>query len=229
MYYIDGLLSVFSGSLQGVWSLFVSFVPTLLLAVVLFIVGVLIAGVISSAFAQVIRATKIDKLFEKAGMGNFVSKMGIKLDIGKFFGTIIKWFIVIVFLMASLQIMGLTQVSGFVGEMIILYLPKVIVIIIILMLAAIIADAFKKIVIAGARAANMNLSETLGSIAKYAVWVIAIMLVLSQFDGIKNYVLVIFIGIVAFIVIAGGIAFGIGGKDAATRTIEKISREMSGK
>lgn len=229
MNYLDGLLSVFSGSLSGVWSIIASFAPAFLLAVISFIIGVLIASIVSSAITQVIRATKIDKLFEKAGVEVFLNKMGLKLDIGKFFGVIIKWFVVVVFLMAALQIMGLTEVSGFIGEMVILYLPKVIVIIIILMVAAIIADAFRKIVVASALAANMSSSQALGSIAKYAVWVIAVILVLSQFDGIKNYVLVIFTGVVAFMVIAGGIAFGLGGKEAASRTIEKISKELSSK
>jgi len=229
MNYLDGLLSVFSGSLSGVWSIFASFLPAFLLALVSFIVGVLLASLVSSAIAQVIRATKIDKLLERAGVEVFLNKMGLKLDTGKFFGVIIKWFIVIVFLMAALQIMGLTEVSGFIGELVIMYLPKVIVIIIILMVAAIIADAFKKIVVASVRAANISASQMLGSIAKYSVWIIAIILILSQFDEIRNYVLVIFTGIVAFVVIAGGIAFGLGGKDAASRAIEKISKEINPK
>jgi len=229
MTYLESLWSVLSASLAGVWSIIAGFVPALLLAIVLFIIGVVIASVISNAIAQVIRVTKVDRLFESAGAGAFFNKIGLKLDIGKFFGVIIKWFIVVVFLMASLQIIQLTQVSQFIGEMVILYLPKVVIIIIILMLAAIIADAFKKIVITGAKAASIATSEVLGSIAKYAVWVVAIMLVFSQFDGIKDYVLVIFIGIVSFLVIAGGLAFGLGGKEQAARTIEKISNEMSTK
>lgn len=229
MNYLQGLGNVFSGSFQGVWSIFSSFVFVLLLAIISFIIGVLIASVVGTAIAQVIRATKIDKLFAKAGLEKFMNKMGLKLDIGKFFGTLIKWFIVIVFLMASLQIMGLTQVSEFLGNLVIVYLPKVVVIIIVLMLATIIAEAFKKIVIASARAANLASSEILGSIAKYAVWVIAIILAIGQIDELKSYALIIFVGIVAFIVISSSIAFGIGGKDAASRTIEKMSKEISGK
>ena len=229
MNYLESLWSIFSGSLSGVWGILANLVPSLLLAIILFIIGLIVASVVSSAIAQVIRATKIDKLFESAGTEVFLNKMNLKLDIGKFFGVIIKWFIIIVFLMASLQIIQLTEVSQFIGAMIILYLPKVIVIIIILMLATIIADTFKKIVIASSRAANINSSEILGSISKCAVWVVAVMLILSQFDDIKNYMLIIFAGIVSFIVIAGGIAFGIGGKDAASRTIERISREINSK
>jgi hypothetical protein len=229
MNYLQNIQSIFMGSFEGVWGLLSSFSLALLLAVISFVIGVLVASVLGSAIAQVIRATKIDKLFEKAGLEKFMNKIGLKLDIGKFFGTIIKWFIVIIFLMAALQIMGLTEVSEFLGNLVIVYLPKVVVIIIILMLATIISEAFKKIVIAGSKAANLASSEMLGTIAKYAVWVVAIILALGQIDELKSYALIIFIGIVAFIVISSSIAFGIGGKEAATRTIEKISREISSK
>lgn len=227
MDYITNLGLVLSSSLKGVWSVFAGIVPTLLLAIVLFLIGMLVASVLGKAIAQLIDATRIDKLFKSAGAEEFFAKMGLKLNTGKFFGTIVKWFIAIVFLMASLQIINLTEVSQFIGEMILLYLPKIVIIIIILMLAVVIADAFKKIVTTSVKAANIKSSEILGSIAKYAIWIIAIMLILAQFENIKEYVLIIFAGIMAFIVIAGGIAFGLGGKEAASRAIEKISKDMS--
>lgn len=227
MNYIDNLGSVLSSSLTGVWGIFVNLVPTLLLAIVLFVVGMLIASVLGKAIAQLIEVTRVDKLLKSAGAEEFLSKMGLKLNTGKFFGVIVQWFIAIVFLMASLQIVNLSEVSQFIGEMVLLYLPKVIIIVIILMLAVIIADAVKKIVATSVKAANMKSSEVLASIAKYAVWIIAIMLIFAQFENIEKYILIIFSGIMGFIVIAGGIAFGIGGKDAASRAIEKFSKEMS--
>lgn len=229
MNYLKELWSVFESSLTNVWAIFASFVPVFLLAIVLFLVGIWIASIIGKAIAQVITATKVDKLFESAGMKEFLDKVGLKLNIGYFFGVIIKWFIIIVFLMASLQIINFTEVSQFIGQMIFLFLPKIIIIVIILMLAAIIADAVKKIVLASARVAKIKSSEALGAISKYAIWIIAIIIVLSQFDSIKSYISILLIGLVSFIVIAGGIAFGIGGKEAASRAIEKISKDMSSK
>ena len=73
----------------------------------------------------------------------------------------------------------------------------------------------------------MKKAETLGALAKYAIWVIAIFLILSQFENLSDYALIAFGGIVGFAVIAGGIAFGLGGKEAAARAIEKASKELS--
>lgn len=229
MEYLKELGSVFGSSLSNVWAVFASFVPVLLLAIVLFVVGMLIAKVVGKAIAQVITVTRVDKLFESAGLGDVLAKAGLKLDIGKFFGVIVKWFIVIVFLMASLQIVQLTDVSVFIGKMAFLYVPKIIIIAIIFILAAIIADAIKKIVITSAKVANINKSETLGAIAKYAVWAVAVILILSQFEDLKNYMLILFGGVMLFVVIAGGISFGLGGKEAAARAIEKASKELSAK
>ncbi len=227
MEYLKELGTIFAGSLSNVWAVFANFVPVLLLAIILFIVGMLVASVVGKAVAQVISITKVDKLFESAGLGEFLAKAGLKLDIGKFFGVIVKWFIAIVFLMASLQVVNLTDVSLFIGKMVFLYMPKVIIIAIIFMLAAIISDVAKKVVATSAKMANIKKSETLGTLAKYAIWVIAVILILSQFEDLKDYMLIIFGGVMAFFVIAGGISFGIGGKEVAARILEKVEKDLS--
>lgn len=227
MEYLKELISVFGNSLLTIWKVFAGIIPVLILAIALFIIGMIIANLIGKAIAQVISVTKVDKLLESAGLGEFFAKAGLKVNVGKFFGVVVKWFIAIVFLMASLQIMQLTDVSIFIGKMIFLYVPKVIIIAIIFMLAAVISDASKKIISTSAKIANVKKAETLGTLAKYAIWVIAIFLILSQFEDLADYALIAFGGIVGFAVIAGGIAFGLGGKEAAARAIEKASKELS--
>lgn len=229
MNYVDSLGSAFSGSMNGVWGIFANFVPTLLLAIVLFIVGMIVASVVGKAIAQLINALKINKLFESAGTEEVLTRMGLKLDIGKFFGVIVKWVIAIIFLMAALQIVQLTQVSQFIGEMLLSYLPTVIITAIVLALAAVIADTTKKIVLASAKAAKLASANTLSTIAKYAIWIFAIMIILPQFGISTMFINIIFGGIVAIFSIAGGLAFGLGGKEAAARAIDNITRDLSSK
>lgn len=226
---LNELVSALSNSLNGIWGLFVQFVPILLLAIILFIVGILIASVVGKAIAQVISITKIDQLFKSAGMEEFLSKIGMKLNIGKFFGVIVKWFLIIVFLMASLQIVGLTDLSMFIGKIVLSYLPSGIITIIILILTIIIADITKRVVLASSKAANVKSAETLSSIAKYAIWVFAIMIILPQL-GIDTKVIEILIsGVIGGLALAFGLAFGLGGKEAAARAIDSIQRDMSAK
>lgn len=229
MSYFENLGAVLNGSISGVWGIFANFVPTLLLAIVLFAVGMIVASVIGRAIAQVINVTKVDKLFESAGAKEFLAKAGLTLNIGKFFGVIVKWFIAIVFLMASLQIVGLTQVSGFIGEMILSYLPVVIITAIILMLATVIADATKNIVLTSAKAVKISSAEALSSIAKYAIWIFAIMIILPQFGIDPKITQILFGGIIGALALALGLSFGLGGKEAASRVIENISKDLSNK
>lgn len=229
MTFVQDLGSVFSESLLGLWYGFISFVPGLLLAIILFLIGWAVASVIGKAVHQLITAIKVDKLFESAGVEEVMNRMGMKLSVGKFFGVLVKWFIIIVFLMASLQIVGLTQVNDFLRSAVLYYLPKVVIASIVLILATIIADAMKKLVQASARAANIGSANMLGSITSYAIWIFAIIIALSELGIATYFMQVLFVGLIVMFAIAGGLAFGLGGKEAAARAIEKISKDMSSK
>jgi hypothetical protein len=227
MTFIQNLGLVFSDSLLGLWYGFINFVPSLLLAIILFIIGWVVASVVGKAVSQVITAIKLDKLFESAGAEEMMNRTGIKLNTGKFFGMIVKWFIVIVFLMASLQIVGLTQVNDFLRTAVLLYLPKVVISAIVLIIAAIIADAMKKLVQASAKAANLASANMLGTITHYAIWIFAFIIALSELGIATYFMQVLFMGLIVMLALAGGLAFGLGGKEAAAKAIEKISEDMS--
>lgn len=229
MMYIQDLGLVLSESLMGLWYGFITFIPGLILAIILFIVGWVVGSVVGKAIAQVIAITKVDKLFESAGAEEIFTRMGIKLNVGKFFGVIVKWFIIVVFLMASLQIVGLTQVNDFLRSAVLLYLPRVVIAAIVLILATIIADTMQKLVLASAKAANINSANMLGSITKYAIWGFAIIISLSEIGIASSFMQILFTGLIAALALAGGLAFGLGGKEAASRAIDNIAKDMSPK
>lgn len=217
---------VFSASLQNLWLGFISFVPNLIVAIIIFIVGWAVAGIIGKALAQVISALKIDKLFQSAGAEEMLARAGMKLDVGGFIGGLVKWFILAVFLMTSLEIVGLTQVNDFMKEVVLRYLPQVIVAALIMVIAAVISNAIGKVVASSAKAAKMPKANFAGAMARYAVWTFAFIIALSQLGIAAQFMQILFTGLVAMLTIAGGLAFGLGGKDAASRSIEKMREEM---
>jgi small-conductance mechanosensitive channel len=218
---------IFSESLLNLWYGFVNFVPGLLGAIILFIIGWVLGSIVGKAISQLLVAVKLDKLFENAGIKDFSDRAGIHFSVSKFLGGIVKWFIIIVFLMASLQIIGLTQVNDFLGGAVVYYLPKVLIAALVLIIATIIADAVKKLIQAGAKAMNVHSANLLGSIAKYAIWIFALIIALSELGIATYFMQVLFMGFVVMFAIAGGLAFGLGGKEAAARAIEKVSRDIS--
>ena len=194
---------VFSQSLIGLWYGFINFVPGLLGAIILFILG--------------------------AGANDFINRSGLKISISGFVGAVIKWFIIIVFLMASLQIIGLTQVNDFLREAVLYYLPKVIIAALVLVIATVLADAMKKLVKASAQAANIRSANMLGSITLYAIWIFAFIIALSELGIATAFMQILFTGFIAALAIALGLSFGLGGKDAAGRAAEKIADDLSSK
>lgn len=217
---------VFSQSLIGLWYGFITFVPGLLGAIILFIVGWAVGSIVGKAIAQLISILKVDKLFESAGAKDFMNRAGMKLSVSGFIGGLVKWFVIVVFLMAALQIIGLTQVNDFLREAVLYYLPKVVIASLVLIIATVLADAMKKLVSASAQAANIRSANMLGSITLYAIWIFAFIIALSELGIATAFMQILFTGFVAALAIALGLAFGLGGKDAASRAIGKISDDM---
>ncbi len=220
---------VFSGSLIGLWYGFISFVPNLLGAIILFIIGWLVGSMVAKAITHLLDMIKLNKLFESAGVESFMTRAGLKLNVSGFIGAIVKWFLIVVFLMASLEIIGLTQVNDFLREAVLYYLPKVVIAAFVLIIATVIADAMKKLVLASAKAANVKSANMLGSITLYAIWIFAFIIALAELGIASAFMQILFTGFIAALAIALGLAFGIGGKDVAAKILDKVSRDVSSK
>ena len=215
---------VLRASFQDIWIGVVSFVPSFLAAVVLFLVGWLIAVLLGKLVAQVIKSIKLDTALRGAGFDKVVEKAGFTLSSGNFIGALVKWFIIVVALMSSLDILKLDAVTSFLKDDVLSYLPKVIIATLILLVSIVIAQAIQKLVVSSAKAANIHAAETLGVIAKWAILVFAILQALSSLIDIQivlSFLSTILMGLVA----ALALAFGLGGKEAAARFIEKMQNK----
>jgi small-conductance mechanosensitive channel len=220
---------VFNASLQSLWWGFVQFAPKLILAIIFFVVGWILGSLIAKAFEQVFSALKIDSLLRSIKLDNFFRKAGMNLNSGHFVGEVVKWFVIIIFLLPSLNLVGLDSISSFLENDVIGFLPKVIVAAFVLIIATIVADFLSKTVKAGSRAMDLKSANMLGSLVKYVIWVFAFIIALGQLGIAEGYMNTLFAGIIGMFAVAGALAFGLGGKDAAARLISKLGEEMSHK
>lgn len=218
---------VLLASFQELWGGVITFLPKLIVAVVIFIVGWVIAISLSKLVSQIIRTLKIDKLFQSIGAEEPLAKAGFRLDIGAFIGGLVRWFLIIVFLVASLEVIGLSQVNAFLRDVVLAYLPNVIVAALILVVAAFVANAMQKIIVGSAKAAGVPSTHFLGGITKWAIWLFAILAALYQLGIAGVFAQTLFTGFVAMLAIAGGLAFGLGGKEAAGRYVEKLKQDIN--
>ena len=165
------LAKEFGLMLSNLGSGVISFLPNLVIAIIVFIIGWVVGSVVGKAIGQVISALKIDKLFQNAGAEEVLAKAGMRLSVGGFIGGLVKWFIVVVFLMTSFWLIGLSQVNDFLREVVLSYLPQVIIAALILVLATVIADVTRKIVSGTAKVNNIRSANFLGAVSFYSIWV----------------------------------------------------------
>lgn len=215
-----------SQSFTDLWVGFIGFVPALVIALVIFVIGWVVGSSLSKVVAQLFKILKVDAGLRAAGVGEAMKKTGFELNSGKFIGELVRWFVVIAFLMASLEVLGLTQVNDFLKGVVLGYLPSVIAAVLILMVAVVIAEAVRKAVVAGINAAGVHSANLLGSVAKWAIWIVAAFAALSQLGIAPAVLQTLFTGIVIALSLALGLSFGLGGQEAAARYISKVQDEI---
>ena len=167
-------------SFQNLWGGVIGFAPKLIIAIIVFVIGLLVASIIGKFVDKIIGSLRVDSAFKSVGVDELLHKGGFTLNSGAFIGDLVKWFLVIVFLVASLDILGLTEVNDFLKNVVLGYLPNVIVAALILVVAAFIANAMQKIVVGSAKAAGAPSTHFLGGLTKWSIWAFAILAALYQ-------------------------------------------------
>lgn len=227
MVFVENWGAVFTQSLQGIWYGVAGFVPTLLIAVIIFAIGWILASLVEKLIETLFKSFKVDAALKSAGLEEVVERSGHKLNSGRFIGSLVKWFVIVVFLIASFDVLGLSQVNSFLKDVVLSYLPQVIVAVLVLMVSVVIAEAMQKLVVASAKAAHVRSAHLLGVTTKWAIWIFAILTALYHLGIAPALIQTVFMGVVVALALAVGLAFGLGGKDAAARALEKTIHAVS--
>jgi hypothetical protein len=120
-------------------------------------------------------------------------------------------------------------VNIFLQSVILSYLPQVIVAVLILLVAAVVAEVVRDIVTGAAKAAHVRSAELAGAVAKWSIWIFAILAALDHLQVASAFVQTLFTGVIVALSLAFGLAFGLGGQEAAARYIDKVRGEMGHK
>ncbi|MBY0472813.1 hypothetical protein K2Q00_00825 [Patescibacteria group bacterium] len=204
----------------------VNFLPNLLFAIIIFIIGWYLAGWACWLVSEAVKALRVDHALRSAGFNDVITRAGYNLNSGKFLGELVRWFVILVFLLAALQVLGLVAVTYFLQSIVIAFLPNVIIAVLIILAGAVIADVAQSIVRGSARAAGINGAGVAGTVAKWAIWIFAILAAMEQLQIAQGILQTLFTGVVVALALAFGLSFGLGGQEAAARFIEKTRDGM---
>jgi hypothetical protein len=217
---------VLSQSFQRLFYGLIAFLPNLVVAVIIFIVGWLVGVGLGRVVAQIVNSLRVDNALRSTGIEHVLSRAGFELNSGKFLGFLVKWFFIIVFLVAALDVLGLSTVNLFISQVVLGYLPQVIVAVLILLVAAVVAEAVERVVVGSARAAQLRAAGFLGKVARYAIWIFALLAALAQLNVAAAFVQTLFTGVVIAVSLAIGLSFGLGGQASASRYLEHLQSEI---
>lgn len=217
---------VLTQSFQNIGVQVLAVLPDLVLSILIFIAGWVVGALLGRIVAQIVSSLKVDSALRSLGTEDLLTRAGFRLDSGAFLGGLVKLFVIVVFLVAALDVLGLNRVNEFLGQLIVGFIPNLIVVVILLFVAAVAADILKNIVVGSAKASGIPKSHLLGEMSKWVVWIFAVLLALQQLGigvGVLN---TLFLGIVAALALAFGLAFGLGGKDFASYYLDKLKNEV---
>jgi hypothetical protein len=202
-------------SLSNALNTFLAAIPQVIGALLIILIGWIVAGILARIVTEVLRRAGADRLFAEHG-GEVYGAQSRKIQPSVVAGELVKWLIRIVFLVAAANVLGLTQVSELLND-VLLWIPNLIVAAIILLLAPLLARFVRGAIEVGAGQMGFSNAPLLGRIAEIAIVAFAVVIAINQIGIAANLVNTLFIGVVAALAIAFGLAFGLGGPDVAAQ------------
>jgi len=218
---IQSWTDVLVGSLQNVWYGMMSYVPDLLMAFIVFIIGLVVAAGLAALVEKILEGVRLDVFLEKIGLKPIFERAGIKLRAAYFFGQLMYWFIVIVFLMAITDTLQFYALSEFLNS-VLSYLPSFIAAIVIMLAALVLAHFLRRVVMASVMSAKLHSGPFLGTLTWWVIAIFGFLTALSQLNIAATIIQTIITGFIAMLALAGGLAFGLGGKDYANHLLNKL-------
>ncbi|MCB9815148.1 hypothetical protein H6785_01005 [Candidatus Nomurabacteria bacterium] len=212
-------------SMSSLWFEVIHYLPQLVVAVLVLVLGWIIGGLLSGVVRKVFKTLRLDDALDKAGVDELSRRSGHDFKPTHFVGDLVKWFVIIAFAIVAFDILGLQAVTTFMREVVLGYLPNVFAAVLILFAAVLIAGVAQKTLVAALRASGSNRVEFFGKVTYSLVIAFGILAVLNQLKIADELVQTLFMGIVFALSLGAGLAFGLGGRDAAGRLIDEMTRK----
>jgi hypothetical protein len=215
--------AVVQGSLVNLWNSVVNFIPNVLGALVIFIIGLIVAAIIAKVVEKIFQLLRLDQGLTKAGVAPYFERGGMHLRASYFLGRLVYWFIVIAFLLAAVNALQLTTFADFLNQAL-MFLGNVVIAVLIMLAALVLANVARKIVQGSVMSARLGGAQFLGALTWWAITIFGLLAALSQLHVASTVINSLVIGVIAMLSLAGGLAFGLGGREQAAELLRKLKQ-----
>ncbi|MGA2916482.1 MAG: hypothetical protein ABSE89_10695 [Sedimentisphaerales bacterium] len=203
-----------------------AYLPVLLGALVILIIGWIVAKAIKRIVDWSLKLIRFDVLADKAGISEILRKGDLKISAREVVSSIVYWLIMIMVLVMTVEALGLPKASDVLAGLFD-YVPNVIAALLVLIVAMFLASFVSGIVRTAAGNANLPKPEILAGISRWAIVIFAVTIALEQLGIAPLLVATTFNIILGGICLALALAFGLGGKDAAAKYLEELKKKRS--
>jgi len=228
----DNLFTVWGNAvlnpLQDIWGRFLVFLPSLVGAVIILLIGWIVAVGLDRLVTQILQQLRIDTALNGVGTKTLFQKSGLDLDFSDFIGALVRWTVLLIAFLAAADVLGLSKVTDFLNQ-ILVYVPNVFVAIAILLIGVLAAHFFAGVVRGTIGAARMKYAQFLGSMTKWTIYIFTILVALNQLGIAASIIDRLITAIFFMIALAGGLAFGLGGQKAAADTLDDLRKDVGHK
>jgi hypothetical protein len=198
---------------------FMAFIPKLIGALLILLIGWLISRLVENLVTRGLRMVRFNQIADRAEIDQFIARAGVQMDPASVVGKFVYWFLMLSFVIAAFGALGLSQVEGVLAS-IIGFIPNVIVAMIVLLVGALVANFVANLVRGSAATARLGDANLLASMARIAVLVFASLMALDQLEIAPTIINTLWMALVGMFAVAGALAFGLGGRDVAKRMVE---------
>lgn len=208
-------------SLNNALLIIINFVPKFIAGLIVILVGIIIASILRQIALGFLKALKVETILRRYG----VPEVRGDLTWSNILADIVRWFVIIAFLIPTADIWGIPRVGVLLNEFL-LYLPNVFVSAIIVLVGFVVAALAHDVILASAKGLSAETSNTVASVTRMSIIIFVTLVVFNQLGVATDLIRILFVGLVAMVSIAGGVAFGLGGQGVARDILDGIKRKL---
>ncbi len=209
---------------------FMSFLPALLGALIILIIGWVVSGFLARLIVKALNMVGFERAVQSSGISDFIKRSGTRWTTSQLIAELIKWFIRLIFIQAAANILGMAQITTIINS-IVLFIPNLIVAVVIIVIGSLIARFLSGLVRASVSEIGVGNPNVLATLVQYAVIGFAMIAAFNQVGIAAVVVNTLFIGMVASLALAVGLALGLGGREVGaqiTQSLYEGGRSMAG-